>query len=65
MTSPNELRQDTSPRDLLNELYQVYGKRRIQRDPFGRRSALPSEVARVVTQSKNLRQRVVGAPAED
>lgn len=54
-----------SPRDLLAELRRLYGRRHIQHDPFGRRTALPSEVARVVTQSEGLRQRAVGAPAED
>jgi len=29
---------------LLNKLYRVYGNRPIQRDPFGRRAALASEI---------------------
>ncbi len=33
---------------LLNKLYRIYGNRPIQRDPFGRRAALASEIERAL-----------------
>lgn len=36
--------------DVLATLQRVYGGSTIQRDPFGRRAALPSEIARVLAQ---------------
>ena len=38
--------------DLLQSLDRMYGERGIQRDAFGRRTALPSEVARVLAKSE-------------
>jgi hypothetical protein len=39
--------QSTRPtQEYLNQLYHVYGKRPVGRDVFGRRAALPSEIAR-------------------
>ena len=37
--------------DFLAALDKVYRSRSVQRDALGRRSALPSEVARLLTQS--------------
>ncbi len=37
---------------LLHKLYQVYGNRPVQRDPFGRRAALASEIERALTSAR-------------
>lgn len=65
MTSTNETNQQPSPQSLLKELHQIYGKRCIRPDPFGKRAALPSEVARVVAQGESLRHGAVREPDED
>ncbi|MBO9370887.1 MAG: hypothetical protein J7575_07370 [Chloroflexi bacterium] len=36
------------PRVLINKLHRIYGNRPIQRDPFGRRAALASEIERAL-----------------
>lgn len=64
MTSTTKIKASPS-QDLLTRLQRLYSKRRVQYDHFGRRTALPSEVARVLAQNAHLRQRPVEAPAED
>lgn len=64
MTSTTKT-ESPSPRDLLAELQRLYGRQHIQRDPFGRRRALPSEVARVVTQSGGPWRQSAGTPDKE
>lgn len=64
MTSTTKT-DNPSPRDLLSELRRLYSKRQIARDPFGRRRALPSEVARVVTQNGGPWRQSAGTPGEE
>ena len=37
---------------LLEELRKLYGETAVQRDAFGRRSALPSEIARTINNGR-------------
>lgn len=37
---------------LLEELRKLYGESAVQRDVFGRRNALPSEIARTLNKSQ-------------
>lgn len=46
-----EARQDTNPR-LLAELQKLYRGKGVKRDVFGRRVALPSEVAASVADAR-------------
>lgn len=50
MTSAKKSYTRRESQDFLAVLAGVYRNRKIQRDPFGRRAALPSEVARVLAQ---------------
>ena len=48
MTMNEEEAGRLPPQVLINKLYRIYGNRPIQRDPFGRRAALASEVERAL-----------------
>jgi hypothetical protein len=48
----NGLPGATPTEALLEELRKLYGESGVQRDAFGRRNALPSEIARALNNSR-------------
>jgi hypothetical protein len=52
MASANTSQIGPSNRDFLAALGEVYRGRRVQRDAFGRRMALPSEIARALAKAR-------------
>lgn len=54
MTSTDDMQERASSPDLLAMLNRVYARRGIQRDVFGRRPALPSEISHALARNATL-----------